>query len=114
MGGKDVVYDHSEYRPPPAPNSVKCATQDWDDIGTGEYAPEEYAMKHSRFVYLDRVGPELFVGRYHHGACDAVSEDASKHTELDAEYGVVKNDYDFAAAQKRGLGRRRKEPRMHG
>ena len=90
----DIGYDHPEYRPPPAPRPVECATQDcWDDIGMDEYALEEYAMKHSRFVYLDRVGPELFVGRYHHGVCDAVPEDASKHTIQDMEYGVVRDDY---------------------
>lgn len=100
----DIGYDHPEYRPPPAPRPVECATQDcWDDMVMDEYALPDYAMKRSRFVYLDRVGPELFVGRYHHGVCDAVPADASKHTELDAEYGVVKNDYDFALRSRKDV-----------
>ncbi len=31
------------------------------------------------FAYVDRVGPEMFVGRYDHGRCDTVPEDAAKH-----------------------------------
>lgn len=30
-------------------------------------------------VYLDRIGPELFVGRYDHGKCPKIPEDAAEH-----------------------------------
>ena len=97
-------HDHPEYKPSPAPHPVKCATQDhWDDRGMDEYTLEAYTKKYSKFVYLDRVGPELFVGRYHHGVCDAVPEDAAKHTEMDDERGAVKNHYGFVLRKRKDV-----------
>ena len=34
-------------------------------------------------VYVDRVGKEMFVGRYDHGTCSTIPKDAAKHADVD-------------------------------
>lgn len=81
-------YGSPDFKPAAAVNHVKSATQDyWDDRDMDRLAAND-----SGFVYLDRVAPDVFVGRYNHGTCDAVHADAAKHTELDTEYGVKDDD----------------------
>ena len=102
MGDKSIGYDHPDYKPGTLDLPVKCATQEfWDNEGMDEFTMQSYDMEHSRFVYLDRVAPELYIGRYHHGVCDAIPGDASKHTNLDYEYGVVRDDTETYVLRKR-------------
>ena len=61
----------SEMRPRRAPQSV------WDVLNTGH----PVASSLSGFAYLDRVGPEMFVGRYDHGTCGTIRADDANHAE---------------------------------
>ena len=45
----------------------------WDRLSTGH----TLAASLNRFVYLDCVGPGMFVWRYDHGTCGAVPADAA-------------------------------------
>ena len=83
----ETNYGSPEFKPKPAGNLVECAPQDhWDVTGLDKIA---MLYDSGGFLYLDRVEPEMFVGRYNHGTCDAVPEGASKHYEHDTEYGVA-------------------------
>lgn len=63
----------------------------WDRLNTGH----PLATSLNGFVYLDRVGPGMFVGRCDHGTCGAVPADAAehaKHAEMPAlDVHAVKN-----------------------
>ena len=45
----------------------------WDRLNTGHPALL------NEFAYMDRVGPEMFVGRYDYGTCGTVPEKAAEH-----------------------------------
>lgn len=44
----------------------------WDMLNTG------YPLVTNVFAYMDRIGPEMFVGRYNHGKCGAVHTDVGE------------------------------------
>lgn len=71
MARHDAKLAAPDYTPKDATMRPKCARQyDWDRKNT----PNESLLFDS-FAYLDRISPEMFVGRCHHGVCNAIPDD---------------------------------------
>ena len=63
-----------DFRPDDAQYNCERANQEmWDTLNT------PYPTNGSGMAYLDRVGPEMFVGRYDHGTCPTIPKEAAEH-----------------------------------
>lgn len=56
----------AENKPERAPEKI------WNMLNTGT------PLRTNAFAYMDRIGPEMFVGRYNHGKCGAARTDAGE------------------------------------
>lgn len=57
--------------------SRRASHLEWDLKDTGK--PPFHAQ---RFAYMDRVGPDMFSGRYDHGTCSTISANDAEHAEF--------------------------------
>lgn len=79
FGSPDWKLEDAPDRPSRSPQKV------WDVLNT----PNPLSLLQP-FAYMDRIGPEMFVGRYDYGKCSAVPIDAGEHHHDDDEqYGPV-------------------------